>query len=83
MDRHSDFLDRVSSCGSLQERGGKPYFSSDSKAMRDPLQVTETIFAEGNLSANGIKDVIGHLMDVFGINKAAFRVYLQSRKRGD
>jgi hypothetical protein len=81
--RHPDFLARISACESLKERGGKPYFSPDREVMRDPLQVSEAIFAEGNLSANGIKDVIGHLMDVFGINKAAFHVYLQSRERGD
>ncbi len=51
--------------------------------MRDPVQVAETIFAEGSLSANGIKDVIGHLMDVFGINKAAFHVYLRGTARDD
>jgi hypothetical protein len=79
IDRHPDFLDRVSNCGSLKERGGKSYFSSDPDAMRDPLLVTNTIYAEGNLSANGIKDVIGHLLNVFGISKAAIHIYLQDR----
>lgn len=81
--RHPDFLARVLACESLKERGGKPYYSPDRKVMRDPLPVSETIFAEGNLSANGIKYLIGHLMDAFGINKAAFHVYLQSREQGD
>ena len=56
---------------------GNCYFSRDRTALRSPLRVSETIFAESNLSAKLIGDLIRKLVAVFRIQESDIEFYLR------
>jgi hypothetical protein len=56
---------------------GNCYFSRDRTALRSPLRVSETVFAETNLSAKLIRDLIRKLLAVFRISESDAEFYLR------
>lgn len=56
---------------------GNSIFSKHPDDLRIALRITETILAEGNLSANGIRDMIVKLLEVFEIPKGEMKIYLR------
>lgn len=52
--------------------------------MREAIRVTDKIFAEGHLSANGFRDRIICLLEEFSIDKSELKLYLrQDRNAAD
>lgn len=54
-----------------------PYFALEKDKLRAASPVTDTIFAETNLSANMIKDSIKRLLTEFSIDPMEMRIYLR------
>jgi len=55
---------------------GRAIFAKESDNLRAPLKITEDIYAEGNLSANSIRDRIKVLLSAFGIDSQEVLLYL-------
>ena len=51
-------------------------FAKESNSLRAPLQITDDIYAEGNLSANSIRDRIKILLSAFGVDSQEMSLYL-------
>lgn len=58
-------------------RRGNPTFSLQATDLRTPIHITNGIYAEGNLSANHIRDVIVKLLDLFEMPIEAMRIFLR------
>jgi len=56
---------------------GNPGFSHDPKVLRWAMELPDSLFAEANLSANGIRDQLKKLLVVFGIDTKTLRLYLR------
>jgi hypothetical protein len=56
---------------------GKSWFSRTGKDLRDPVRLEPNFYAEGNLSANNIRDNIRVLLEHFGIAYQEMAVYLR------
>jgi len=65
---------------------GNPRFSRDAESFRMALRLPNGLWAEGNLSANDLRDMMKRLLDHFEIPQAALRLYLRQDRdagRGD
>lgn len=62
---------------SFTTRRGNPNFSHDPQALRSAMVLPSGVYAEVNLSANHLRDQIKTLLDVFGLDRQAFRIYLR------
>jgi hypothetical protein len=60
----------------IGKRGNKA-FATDPQSLRFALEITDGIYAEGNLSANNIRDYIKRLLNIFGIDQQEFVIYLR------
>jgi hypothetical protein len=56
---------------------GRPYMTRDPKAVRMPVALPAGVYAEAHMSANGLRDQTKALLDTFGIDHAALRIYLR------
>jgi len=62
---------------------GHPTFCRDPQRLRLPMLVAENVYAESNLSANGIRDHLRRALEAFGIPAEDFSVFLrQDRDAG-
>lgn len=52
-------------------------FTTDASELRSPSRLDDGLFTEINLSANGLRDVIRNLLDVFRIEREALQIYLR------
>ena len=73
----SDRFNRLPNNPEFITSQGNHYFSTDRSKLRASTQVTDTIFAETNLSANHIRDSIARLLKEFGIEPSELRIYLR------
>jgi hypothetical protein len=73
LNRFKDFLE---SPEIKTPRGGLIFYNEPTK-LREALEVASSIYAEGNLSANSIRDKIKLLLSVFGINSQELSIYLR------
>lgn len=71
-----DFKNVIFDSKFISKRGHKS-FSTDEKELRSPLNVTENIFAETNLSANDTTDRMLDVLEAFGYKEKDFVVYLR------
>jgi len=55
-----------------------PYFARDPSKLRSARKISETVYAEGHLSANLIRDNIGRLLKILGFKREELQVYLRS-----
>lgn len=62
--------------GYTGKRGAKA-FASDPGTLRTPIQITDGVYAEGNLSANDIRDHIKRLLSTFGVEQQDMAIYLR------
>jgi hypothetical protein len=62
---------------------GRPYMTRDPKAVRMPVTLPSGVYAEAHLSANGLRDQIQTLLDTFGIDRTALRIYLRQDRDAD
>ena len=62
-------------------RGGA-VFTNKPTNLRKPLEVASGIYAEGNLSANAIRDKIKFLLNIFGIDSQELLIYLREDING-
>ncbi|MBA3945103.1 MAG: hypothetical protein H0X37_11140 [Herpetosiphonaceae bacterium] len=60
----------------ISKRGNKSFANSPAD-LRFPLEIAAGVYAEGNLSANNIRDNIKHLLQEFGIDPQTFVIYLR------
>lgn len=60
----------------ISNRGHRTFDASPTE-MRKALEIADGFYAESNLSANGIRDVIRDLLGVFDISKEHLRIYLR------
>jgi len=58
-------------------RRGNPFFSRDPQALRSAMALPSGVYAEVNLSANHLRDQIKALLDTFGIERQALRIFLR------
>ncbi len=58
------------------KRGAKA-FASEPDTLRTPLEITDGVYAEGNLSANTICNHIKRLLSTFGIEQQDMLIYLR------
>lgn len=58
-------------------RRGNPIFSLDAQSLRSAMSLPGGIFAEVNLSANHLRDQMKLLLDAFGLERRALRLYLR------
>jgi len=56
---------------------GHRQFTADASELRSPSRLDDGLFTEINLSANGLRDVIRNLLDVFSIEREALQIYLR------
>jgi len=56
---------------------GNRYFTRTSEEVRSPAHVGDTIYAEVNLSANMIRDVIRRLLTTFDVPESEMTIYLR------
>lgn len=56
---------------------GNPEFSLDKSHLRDPILIGDSIYAEGNRSANTFRDSIKGLLETFQIPMADLKIYLR------
>jgi len=56
---------------------GNVFFATDKKVLRKALEIDSVIYAEGNLSANDIRDRIKSLLNAFKIAPQEFSIYLR------
>lgn len=56
---------------------GRPYMTRDAKAVRMPVALPSGVYAEAHMSANGLRDQIKNLLDTFGVDHSALRIYLR------
>jgi hypothetical protein len=64
-------------------RRGNPGFSRDPMTLRSAMELPDGIFAEANLSANGLRDQIKLLLQEFAIEEAAMIIYLRQDRDAD
>jgi len=77
IDERYDTFDTVVSASEFISNRGNKDFSYDPTELRRPLEVNDSIYAEGNLSANQIRDRIVKLLDYFGISNDEYVIYLR------
>jgi hypothetical protein len=58
------------------KRGNKA-FATDPKVLRFALPIADNVYAEGNLSANNVREHIKRLLRDFGIDPKEFVIYLR------
>ena len=58
-------------------RRGNSFFSRDPQALRSAMALPASVYAEVNLSANHLRDQIKALLDAFGIERQALRIFLR------
>lgn len=58
-------------------RRGNPIFICDPKTLRSAMALPSGVYAEVNLSANHLRDQIKALLDTFGIERQALRIFLR------
>ncbi|MBD2730256.1 hypothetical protein H6G96_29060 [Nostoc sp. FACHB-892] len=56
---------------------GNVFFASEKKVLRKALEIDSAIYAEGNLSANDIRDRIKSLLNAFKIEPKELSIYLR------
>lgn len=69
--------------GRFWRRGGGSLFSRDQSKLRTPLQVTTEVYAEGNLAANQMRNIMRRLLEVFGLEEAEMKLYLRRGRHGE
>lgn len=80
----SDRFDKLPANPKFISSQGNPYFATDRSKLRVATSVTDTIFAETNLSANMIRDSIRRLLEEFSIDPSELKLYLrQDRNAAD
>ena len=56
---------------------GNPEFSNDKSILRDAIFISDSIYVEGNRSANTFRDSMKRLLSTFEIPLSEFKVYLR------
>ncbi len=56
---------------------GHRQFTADASELRSPSRLDESLFTEINLSANGLRDVIRNLLEVFSIKRDDLQIFLR------
>ncbi len=56
---------------------GHRQFTTDANELRSPSRLSDGIFTEINLSANGLRDVIRNMLEVFGIERESLQIFLR------
>jgi hypothetical protein len=56
---------------------GHHTFCLDSQHLRQSLPIADNLFAESNLSANGIRDVLRRVLEAFAISSQDFSIFLR------
>jgi|SRR5690554_1880624 len=57
----------------------KPYFSDNPSDLRTPIPMEKTtLYFEGKMSANSIRNLIVKVLQQFGYNTASFKIYLRA-----
>ncbi len=56
---------------------GHRQFTADPSVLRSPSQLEEGIYTEINLSANGLRDVIRNLLDVYDLPRDRLQIFLR------
>lgn len=62
---------------------GRKYFSRDASDLRDPVLIARGVYAEVNLSANQIRDVMRLLLDEYEIPRQELRLYLREDRNAE
>jgi hypothetical protein len=75
--RDPDRFARLPENPSFTTRRGNSNFSHDPQALRSAMTLPSGVYAEVNLSANHLRDLIKALLEVFGIERQTFRIYLR------
>ncbi|MFO5492821.1 MAG: hypothetical protein ACLBM1_12080 [Cuspidothrix sp.] len=70
------FNNFIHSPESKTTRGGV-FFSSDKNTFRSPIEIDNSLYTEGNLSANSIRDKMKNLLDLFEIELKECIIYLR------
>lgn len=70
------FLSLIDDDKFVSSRGHRQ-FTTNASELRSPSRLDEDLFTEINLSANGLRDVIRNLLDVYGIERAALQIFLR------
>lgn len=77
LDIHYDNFDELAGTDEFISNRGNKDFSYNSEDLRHAINVNNRIYAEGNLSANQIRDRIVKLLAYFGISNNEFDIYLR------
>ena len=56
---------------------GHRQFTTNATDLRSPSKIDTNLFTEINLSANGLRDVIRNLLDVFDIRRESLQIFLR------
>ena len=56
---------------------GHRQFNADPNGLRSPSRLDEGIFTEINLSANGLRDVIRNLLDIYELPSERLQIFLR------
>jgi len=56
---------------------GHCQFTADPSSLRSPSRIDEGIYTEINLSANGLRDVIRNLLDIYGLPRERLQIFLR------
>ena len=64
-------------------RRGNRSFSRTAEALRSAWKIEDGLYAEINLSANGLRDTIASLLDAFGIPRDQLRLFLRQDRDAD
>jgi len=56
---------------------GHRQFTTDPGELRSPSRLDEGIYTEINLSANGLRDVIRNLLDIYGLPRERLQIFLR------
>lgn len=76
------FLQIVTSPAFITRRGNKD-FSTSRNDLRESVELASGIYAEINLSANGIRDRIIRLLKAFGIDPNECKIYLREDRNAE
>jgi hypothetical protein len=82
-EQNSELFDSLPEHELFISNRGNQAFSRDPELLRQPMELTDGILAEANLSANSIRTNIGTLLDVFDIGHDEFKVYFREDRDAD
>jgi hypothetical protein len=78
LERHSpERFARLPDDPAFTSRRGNPSFTRDPTTLRSAMTLPSGVYAEVNLSANHLRDQIKALLETFGIDRHALKIYLR------